>query len=73
MDPEMYIYYSVNDKRNGIKKDSIDGMYFCPVCGESYCDLDDAVECCHQDCYEQDSEFSIEEQADFRMRQAWGD
>ncbi len=40
---------------------------------QTYKNLDGALKCCHEDCYEQDKSFVEEEMADFRMRQEKGD
>jgi len=57
------------------KRDYILGTppYRCTVCGEIYEDEDEALTCCHTDCYEQDKSFVEEEMADTRMRSEKGD
>ncbi len=47
--------------------------FTCPNCGYTYKNLDGALNCCHEDCYEQDKEFVIEERADERLRSEKGD
>lgn len=73
MNPDDYDFYSENDKYEFILGTFFDHLYHCPVCSEGYVDAEEAYNCCHTDCYEQDKYFLEEEQADFRMRQAKGD
>ena len=73
MNPDDYDFYSEDQKLSFIQDTFFDHMYRCPNCGEAYVDEDDALTCCHSDCYEQDKEFIIEERADERLRSEKGD
>lgn len=73
LDVNDYEFYSENDKQEFIMDTFFDHMYRCPNCGEAYTDEDGALNCCHEDCYEQDKEYIQEERADERLRSEKGD
>lgn len=73
MNPDDYEFYSEDQKLSFIQNTFFDHMYHCPNCGESYTDEDGALNCCHEDCYEQDKSFIEEEMADTRLRMEKGD
>ncbi len=73
LDKNDYDFETEAQKYNFIQESFFDHMFRCPNCGEAYTDEDGAMECCHEDCYEQDKEFIIEERADERLRSEKGD
>ena len=71
MDEEKdYEFQTKEGKLDFIRRSAI---YFCPNCGVHFADVYEALDCCHEDCYEQDKEFIEEELADTRLRRAKGD
>ena len=73
MNPDDYDFYSENEKYEFILDTFFDHLYYCPVCGEGYVDVEEAYNCCRTDCYEQAKGFIIEERADERLRSEKGD
>ena len=73
LDKNDYEFETESQKFGFIQESFFDHMYRCPNCGEAYTDEDGAMECCHEDCYEQDKEYVTEERADTSMRRAKGD
>ena len=70
LDINDYEFYSEDQKRDYIKESP---PYRCTVCGEIFTDIDEALTCCHDDCYEQAKEYITERNADERMRSEKGD
>ena len=73
LDKNDYDFETEAQKYNFIQDTFFDHLYYCPVCSEGYVDAEEAYNCCHTDCYEQDKEFIIEERADERLRSEKGD
>ncbi len=73
MNPDDYDFYSEDQKYDFIQDTFFDHMYICPNCNEAYVDAGEALDCCHNDCYEQAKYYLEEEQADERLRSEKGD
>lgn len=60
-------FYFIKEKEDYIRDASKDRDYFsCPVCGDNYSSLDEAVNCCWEDCQEQTDEFYRDREFYFR-------
>ena len=73
LDVNDYEFRTEDEKYEFIEDTFFDHMYHCPACSEAFVDAEEALHCCHEDCYEQDKSFVEEEMADFRLRQEKGD
>ena len=70
LDKNDYDFETEDQKAEFIKDNA---KFTCPNCGDTYKNLDGALNCCHEDCYEQDKSFVEEEMADTRLRSEKGD
>lgn len=60
-------FYFIREKEDYIRDTSKDRDYFsCTVCGDNYFSLDEALNCCWEDCQEQTDEFYRDREFYFR-------
>ena len=59
-----YEFQTEEEKLASIKRKAV---YFCPKCGAHFANEYEALDCCNEDCYEQDKEF-IEDRLAYPLR-----
>ena len=70
IDKNDYDFETEDQKAEFIKDNA---KFTCPNCGYTHKNLDGALNCCHEDCYEQAKEHVTERNADERLRSEKGD
>lgn len=66
---EEYDFETEDQKLAFIESERFETLFHCTVCEEGFTDADEALHCCHADCYEQAKEYVTERNADERMQE----